>query len=134
MPLCPALLGPGVTGTWSKEGRILFAGVEGAEMNSVSTAGGAVTVEFKPDSALGEARALFPAFLPDGRKFLYLLRMKDGTGWLMVREPGQPPRRVMPISSNVAFVEPNHLVFAQSGALMGQAFDARTSRAAPKPA
>ena len=96
-------------------------------MFSVSTAGGVATTEFKPDDAKGEARAVFPAFLPDGRRFLYLLRMKDGTSWLMIREPGQAPRRVMPLESNVAFVEPNHLVFARGGTLMGQAFDPVTA-------
>ncbi|MEO8679698.1 MAG: protein kinase [Vicinamibacterales bacterium] len=124
VPLCPAPQAVGLTGTWSDDGRILFATVDGRDMFSVSTAGGAVTTEFKPDEAQGEARVAFPTFLPDGRRFLYLLRMKDGSGWLMLGESGKAPRRVMPMDSNVQFVEPNHLVFARGGTLMGQAFDA----------
>jgi Tol biopolymer transport system component/tRNA A-37 threonylcarbamoyl transferase component Bud32 len=123
VPLCPVPQAVGLTGTWSNTGRIVFATVEGKEMFSVSAAGGAVTTEFKPDAANGEARVAFPAFLPDGRRFLYLLRMNDGTGWLMIREAGQPPTRVMPVDSNVAFAEPNLLVFAKGGTLMGQRFD-----------
>jgi Tol biopolymer transport system component len=123
VPLCPAPQGAGLTASWSNTGRIVFATVEGKEMFSVSAAGGTVTSEFKPDEAQGEGKVAFPAFLPDGRRFLYLLRMSDGSGWLMVRELGQPPRRVMPVDSNVVFAEPDQLVFAKGGTLMGQAFD-----------
>ena len=133
VPLCPAPQGMGVTGTWSTEGVILFAGVEGKEMLSVSASGGVATSEFTPDEAQGEARVLFPIFLPDGRRFLYLLRMEDGTGWLMIRESGQAPRRVMLVDSNVAFVEPNHLLFARGGTLMAQAFDAVDAKATGEP-
>ena len=133
VPLCPVPQAIGLTGTWSEAGRILFASVEGKEMFSVSTAGGVATTEFKPDEAQGEARAVFPAFLPDGRRFLYLLRMMDGTGWLMIRSPGQAPRRVMAVDSNVAFVEPNHLVFARGGTLMGQGFDAVNAKTIGEP-
>ena len=133
VPLCPVAQSVGLTGTWSSVGRIVFSSVEGKEMLSVSTAGGVATTEFKPDEGQGEARAVFPTFLPDGRRLLYLLRMKDGTGWLMIREPGQAPRRVMPIESNFAFVEPNHLVFARAGTLMGQAFDPVTARPTGEP-
>jgi Tol biopolymer transport system component len=133
VPLCPVQQAVGLTGTWSNEGRIVFAGVEGKEMLSVSTAGGAATTEFKPDVAQGEARTVFPVFLPDGRRFLYLLRMKDGASWLMIRETRQTSRRVMAVDSNVAFVEPNHLVFARSGTLMGQAFDAASAKTIGEP-
>lgn len=133
VPLCPAPQGVGLTASWSTSGRILFAAVEGREVLSVSASGGAVTPEFKPDEAKGEARVAFPAFLPDGRRFLYLLRMRDGTGWLMVRESGQAPRRVTAIDSNVALAEPGHLVFAKGGTLMGQAFDAASATISGEP-
>ena len=133
VPLCPAPRAVGLTGTWSIDGRIVFATVEGQDMFSVSAAGGAVTTEFKADEANGEAKVAFPSFLPDGKRFLYMLRMRDGASWLMIREPGQPPRRVMPSDSNVAFAEPDHLVFARGGTLMGQAFDAVNAKIIGEP-
>ncbi len=131
--LCPTLQVTGMTGSWGQDGRIVFAGVDGRAMLSVSTAGGAVTTELKPDETKGEAKVAFPAFLPDGRRFLYLLRMKDGATWLMIGESGQAPRRVMPVDSNVTFVAPNHLLFARGGTLMGQQFDVVTGQTTGEP-
>ena len=133
VPICPVPQAVGITGTWGSDGRILFAAVEGKAIYSVATAGGAPSVVRKPDEAQGESKVAFPAFLPDGRRYLYYLRMKDGTGSLMIGEPGQASKRVMPMDSNVAFVEPNQLVFARGGTLMGQAFDPATGQTAGEP-
>jgi dipeptidyl aminopeptidase/acylaminoacyl peptidase len=59
--------------------------------------------------------------------------MNDGAGWLMVGEAGQPPRRLMPAESNVAYVDPGALVFARGGTLVGQAFDRFTANVTGEP-
>jgi Tol biopolymer transport system component len=133
VPMCPVQKTVGWSGTWNAEGRMLFASVEGQAIFGISAAGGAATEEVTPDASRDEDRVVFPTFLPDGRRFLYLLRMHDGTGWLVLGEHGKPARRLMPAESNVAFVAPGAIVFARSGTLVGQHFDAVTATITGEP-
>ena len=68
-------------------------------------------------------RVEFPSFLPDGRRFLYLVKRRDGSSTLMLGERGKPPQIVAKVESNAHYVEPGTLVFARGGALVGQPFD-----------
>jgi Tol biopolymer transport system component len=133
VPVCNVQKTIGLSGTWNAAGRMLFASVEGQAIFGISAAGGAATEELTPDASRDEARVLFPTFLPDGRRFLYLLRMRDGSAWLMLGEHGKPAHRVMPAESNVAFVAPGTIVFARSGTLVGQHFDPVTATITGEP-
>jgi Tol biopolymer transport system component len=77
----------------------------------------------KPDPARDEARLNWPLFLPGGRRFLYLQRRRDGSGHLLIAEPGKAAREVMPVQSSVQYVDPGYLVFARESTLVGQRFD-----------
>jgi len=124
------LIGPYWSGTWGSGGDILFAGVaRGRGMFHVSASGGVPTEVIHADLSRGEARVGWPWFLPDGRRFLYLLRYTDGHGSLMVAEPGKKPRPVMPMQSAVQYVDPGYLVFVKDGALLAQRFDSESGRA-----
>jgi Tol biopolymer transport system component len=121
--VCEVRDGIGFSGSWGADGQILFASIEGEAIYSVSSSGGAATALLKPDTAKKEARLTWPLFLPDGRRFLYLLRSRDAGGRLMLAEPGKRPREVTPMQSNVGYVDPGYLVFGRDGTLVGQGFD-----------
>ena len=109
-----------MTATWSPAGEILFASAEGDAIFTVSTSGGPASPLVTPDRSHGEARLLFPSFLPDGRRYLYLLRLLDGGAWIMLGEAGRPARRLLEAHSNVTFVDPGFLVFSREGTLVAQ--------------
>jgi serine/threonine protein kinase/Tol biopolymer transport system component len=115
------------SGTWGREGTILFAPFLGAAIFSVSSNGGKPEVVVTPDSSLGE-QVVWPSFLPDGKRFLYLSQRPNSTGQLMLGEQGQAPRPIVSALSNVQWVDPDFLVFAQEGVLVAQRFDLVSAR------
>ena len=133
LPLCDVRPGVGLHGTWGGDGQILFASVEGEAIYRVSTAGGAPEVAVRADPSQGDARINWPSFLPDGQRFLYLTRLRDGGGQLMLAQPGKPSRPVLPVVSTVQYVDPGYLVFAREGTLLGQRFDLASGRVAGEP-
>jgi serine/threonine protein kinase len=132
--ICNVSPGPAFSGTWGRSGDILFAGVtrQGA-IYRVSAAGGEPAEAIRCDPVRGEARVAWPWFLPDGEKFLYLLRHRDGHGNLMLSEPGKKPRLVMAMQSVVQYVDPGYLVFAREGILRAQRFDPESGRVMGEP-
>jgi Tol biopolymer transport system component len=86
----------GLTGTWSRNGEILFATNAGEALYRVSTAGGDATVLAKPDPSRREVKIAYPSYLPDGRRYLYVSRHDDGSNLLMLGESGKDPRAIMP--------------------------------------
>ncbi len=129
--LCDAPSGATPHGTWGRDGRILFASVQGEALYSASTAGGESVAAVRPDAPGG--RVSWPAFLPDGRHFLYLERAPDGRDRILLAGPDRPPRAVLSAASNVQYVDPGYLVFAREGTLLGQRFDLVSGRVAGEP-
>ena len=82
VPLCdvPAI---SAFGTWGSDGTILFATFVGDAIFSVSSAGGTPEAIVTPDPSRGE-RVVWPSFLPDGKRFLYLSQLPNITGQLML--------------------------------------------------
>jgi Tol biopolymer transport system component len=122
-----------LTGTWGADGEILFASVEGDAIWGVSTHSETPAALVTPDRQRGEVRVNWPWFLPDGRRFLYLTRLRDGSGQVTLGERGQPPRRILPAVSNAQWVDPDYLVFVREGILVGQRFDLATARVVGEP-
>ena len=131
--ICDVPPGPHLTGTWGRGGDILFAGVTRQAIHRVSAAGGAPTEAIRLDASHGEGRVSWPWFLPDGKRFLYLLRYLDGRSDLMLAEPGKRPRLIAPMQSAVQYVDPGYLVFAREGALLAQRFDPGSGRLMGEP-
>jgi Tol biopolymer transport system component len=121
------------SGTWGRNGEILFAGPLRRAISRVSAGGGVAEEIIRIDGARGEARILFPSYLPDGERFLYLLRYADGRGELMLAEPGRKPRRVMASQSPAQYSDPGYLLFAKDGVLLGLRFDAKSGRVTGEP-
>jgi Tol biopolymer transport system component len=117
--------GRGLAGTWAPDGRIFFASIQGSEISQTSTAGESPTSVVRADAS-EVSRIFWPSVLPDNR-LLYLAHMKDGAGELRLLER-ERSRTLMPVNSNVAWVDPGHLVFAREGTLLAQQFDLAQGR------
>jgi len=122
--ICDVREGIGMTGSWGADGQIIFASVEGEAIYRVSTSGGTPTVDLKPDPSQGEARFAWPAFLPDGRRYLYSVTGREERAEVRLAEPGRPPRTVLKARSNARYVDPGFLLFVEDGALLARRFDA----------
>jgi Tol biopolymer transport system component/predicted Ser/Thr protein kinase len=131
--ICDVPPGPHLSGTWGRGGDILFSGVTRQAVFRVSAAGGVPAEAIRLDPSRGEARIAWPWFLPDGKRFLYVLRRPNGQGNLMLAEPEKQPRPIMAMESAVQYVDPGYLVFAREGALLAQRFDPGSGRVTGEP-
>jgi Tol biopolymer transport system component len=133
VPICDAPSAEVVAGTWGAKDILFSSTLEGL-IYRVAADGGSAVPLVRPDPARGEARAVWPYFLPDGTSFLYVLTHRDGTSHLMAGTlDGGPAREVGLFASRVEYAEPGFVVFARDGALFAQAFDARTARLSGPP-
>ena len=131
--ICDVAAGVGQYGSWGAGNEIVYASVEGAAVYRVPVAGGTPVAVVERDRARGEMRVTWPWFLPDGKRFVFITRLQDGSGQLTVGGDGQPPRRIAPLHSLVQWVEPGYLVFAREGTLLAQRFDAAAERLVGEP-
>ncbi len=128
MTICEVGGRTGKSLSWGAGGSILFAGVQGEGIYRVSASGGAPALVVVPDSAHGELRVEFPAYLPDGHHFLFLSR-GSGESSFVVRAVALGPRdTLMSADSWVQYAEPGVLAFVRDGSLLGQRFDPKSGR------
>ena len=115
-------------GAWSRDDVILYSADIASGLFAVSAAGGTpreVTQVKAPDSHR------WPAFLPDGKHFLYLSMVSGSMGTaesalLMLGSlEGDAPRPLVKGASNAQYVEPGYLLFGRSGELLALRFDTR---------
>ena len=123
--LCDA---PGAarSGTWNRDGVILFTPTELGPIYRVSAGGGTPAPVTKLDQTRQENAHLWPHFLPDGNRFLYFASsVNPELNGIYVKALHQDDvRLVVRASSNVAYVSPGYLVYHREGTLIGQRFDA----------
>ncbi|MEX2384207.1 MAG: protein kinase [Thermoanaerobaculia bacterium] len=125
VPICDVLAGGGKSGTWGADGDIVFTSIQGVIFR-VPASGGTPVKPIEAQASQEEVRFNWPWFLPDGRRFLYVLRQRGREGVLNLAEPGKPPRTIGPMSSAVQYGGPGYLVFAREGALLAQRFEEET--------
>jgi eukaryotic-like serine/threonine-protein kinase len=79
------------------------------------------------DPSRGEFQHAWPTFLPDGRRFLFVIRSKnaDRNGIYLGSIDGGTPRFVTPAFSRVKYVD-GHLLFVRQGLLLAQRFNVNT--------
>ena len=130
--ICDAPAGLG--GTWGDDGTILFGAANSSGIFRVSSAGGVPVRVTTPEPSSIHS---FPAFLPDGRHFLYFLTQGPGrqahdTSWTMVGSlDGKEAKRLAPTQYSAVFAPPSdasprsapHLLFVRDGILMAQEMD-----------
>jgi eukaryotic-like serine/threonine-protein kinase len=130
----------GGTGTWGRDGVIVFSewGSDKVALSQVTASGGKPSPATHLDAARKERWHAWPAFLPDGRHFLYL--SEAGAGWpasergVYVGTVGSfDSRFVAKVEAAVAYAYPGFLLFAREGALLAQRFDPDSLRTEGEP-
>ncbi len=118
-------------GAWSRDDVILFMNVPSLPLNRVPAAGGdAVPV----GGATGPQFRLFPAFLPDGRHYLYLNPRPSASGFVIgVGSLDSTETKELTRSTSSALYAPGYLLFRRDAALVAQPFDARTLQLSGSP-
>ncbi len=127
--ICDVTEGIGRAGTWGADGRILFVSVQGNAIYRVAADGGGRPEPIvRADPEHGIVRVVWPWFLPDGRRFLYVQIRNIGERTLMLAEPGRPSRAIAPISFRAEYLSSGYLVYARDGVLLAQRFDLAATR------
>lgn len=125
--LCDAPNGRG--GAWNRDGVIVFTPAAMGGVSRVSSSGGTPVEITKPDASRFETSHRWPAFLPDGKHFLYLAANFLGkleynaifTGSL----DSQERHLLVSASANAAYAEPGYLLYLREKTLVAQPFDWR---------
>ncbi len=116
-------------GTWNKDGVIVFnpSGHLSGGLYRVSAAGGTATRVTTPDPSHGVNSHRWPAFLPDGKHFLYLAANVSGqtaSGGIFVGSlDSSESKFVTRATGNPAYAAPGYLLFCRDKTLYAQRFD-----------
>ena len=118
--LCDAPAGEG--GTWNRDGTIVFAPTSTAGLSRVSAAGGQATPVTMLDATQKEISHRWPQFLPDGRRFLFLVQ--PGNAISLGSLDSSEIKRLLNTDSKALSSPPGNLLFVRQGTLVAQPFDA----------
>ncbi len=126
-------------GTWNRHGIILYAPNVGDRLYQIPEGGGAPAPVTSLNQSRQESSHQWPYFLPDGRRFLYLVwsAQAEARGIYLGSLDGQPARRVMPSDWGVVQVPDDSggsLLFLRGRTLMRQSFDPNSARLSGEPA
>jgi Tol biopolymer transport system component len=128
----PLLQGETASGTWNRDGTILFSvGTltygSARPLFRVPATGGQPIPFTSLDSARDETEHAFPEFLPDGRHFLFLVRRKGLAPEIVAASLDDPGMRKPVLDKATrAIVVGAHIVYARRGVLYTQPFDTKT--------
>jgi len=132
------VLGDGVTsqsGTWSRDGVIVFKGGQGG-LHRISAAGGSTMPVTRHDLSRGETDHSWPQFLPDGKHFLFQARSTQPKYDKVVYVGSiESTDRValFTADSHAVHAPPGYLLFMRSNTLVAQPFDADSLRTTGEP-
>jgi eukaryotic-like serine/threonine-protein kinase len=115
-------------GSWSRTGDILFAVPDDGLYLVPSTRATPRRIEWS--GAACEGCVAWPAFLPDGRHFLYtVVNAEPDSAGVYIGELGTTKRqRLIDVMSSCIYAGPGFLVYADSATLYAQPFDAARLR------
>jgi serine/threonine protein kinase len=113
-------------GAWNRDGVIIFCPTPPAPLYRIPASGGQPspinTVELK-QGAFGPR--WLPAFLPDGRHYLYISSIRTVQRELRVGSLDSNETKVLfGVYSNAVYAPPGYLIFRRESTLMAQRFDA----------
>jgi Tol biopolymer transport system component len=122
-------------GAWSREGTILFSEEFGAPLVAVPATGGVPRAATALDTAYGENWHGNPAFLPDGRHFVFVAHNLDleKTSVMLGSLDSKQVRRLFHADSSAIFAEPGYLLFGRDGALFAWKFNPRSLQLGGEP-
>ena len=123
------------TGAWAPDGTIIYSRIPEGLMR-VKPFDGEPEILLSPFPDRGGDRVVFPSFLPDGRRFLFLLFESEGggtTGVYLGSLDSAEFTLVLPVASNAVYTPSGMLVFSRAGGLQAQRFDIATGRVEGEP-
>ena len=114
----------GLAGTWDSEGVILFPLTSQSGLHRVPAQGGTPTPVTTPELARGDHAHRAPHFLPDGRRFIFLVKSTrpEREGIYVGSLDGAAPRQVMRSLSEAWYAD-GRLIFVAPPALMSVNLD-----------
>jgi Tol biopolymer transport system component len=120
-------------GTWNPDGVIVFAPSAADPLMRVAATGGTVAPVTR--LAAGQGSHRWPQFLPDGRRFLFLMAtgQPQTRGVYVGSLDGGEPTRVMPAETAAAYAAPGFLLLVSQGLLAAYPFDAARATVAAEP-
>ncbi len=113
-------------GTWGRDGTILFAPTAASGLFRIAATGGTASQVTKFDVSRAENSHRFPAFLPDGRHFLYTTRNARQEHWGVSMASLDLPVGTPLVERtdwSAQFAPPGYILFLRAGTLMAQPFD-----------
>ena len=117
------------TGSWNRDGVILFTPSPNAAIHRVPATGGTPAAVTMLDESAGDLLHRNPFFLPDGRHFLFVAvapRERGATGpralFVGSLDAGAP--RLLVDRGSLAMYADGHLLFVRDNRLLAQPFDA----------
>ena len=114
-------------GTWSRDDVIVFVPSATGPLHRVAAAGGTSTPVTQLDVQKGEINHRSPTFLPDGRRFLFMVQGPENIQGIHVGSLDTPGSRlVLASTSNGAYAHPGYLLFLRERTLMAQPLDLET--------
>jgi Tol biopolymer transport system component len=120
-------------GSWSGDGKIIFAPTSNSGIYMVDSSGGAAEQLTTPDPEIPDCSHRWPVFLPDGEHFLFVLwtndpaaRQEHGGVYVASITDAEPPRLLLPDPSAVAYAPPGYLLVVRGENLIAVPFDAST--------
>ena len=118
-------------GAWSRDGVILFGAPEG--LHRISTQGGTPALATKVDSK--EEAHRWPYFLPDGRHFVFLAdaQTTENHHIRLGSLDSQETQILFGAVTRIAYAPPGYLLYVNQGALVAQAFDAKSLKVTGDP-
>ncbi len=128
--------GGAFSGAWNRQGTILFTKEFATPIVAVPATGGTPRPVTALDPARGELAQMHPAFLPDGRHFVFVARNLDPekTSIMLASLDSKDVRRLFHADSNAVFADPGYLLFARDNALFAWKFDPRSLELVGDPA
>ena len=113
-------------GTWNADGDIVFAPSSRGGLFRVSVRGGHPKPVTTFDAGGGMVSQRWPAFLPDGRHFIFtqMGARPEARGVFTSDLAGTPAVRLLPDDSSAVYAPDGYLLFGRDNALVAQPFDA----------
>ncbi|MFI5181264.1 MAG: protein kinase [Thermoanaerobaculia bacterium] len=125
----------GFSGAWSRQGTILFTKQFGAPIVAVPATGGTPQPVTSLDPKTEDVAHFHPAFLPDGRHFVFVARNLDPekTSVVLAALDSKEVRRLFHADSAAIFADPGYLLFARDNALFAWRFDPQSLKLVGEP-
>ncbi len=124
--------------SWGVNGEILFAPNITSPIHVVSASGGEARPVTTYDAEQHTTHR-WPVFLPDGRHFIFLVRLRQSgrqeVGQLRLASIDAPGDSVLiEDSTNALYVEPGYLIYGRGANLFAQPFDTKSGELSGSPA